>query len=59
MNQEYLIFVLLLKFISTREKRYSTLHDATYGCIHAGEEFKRRYLDVREDYAKEENGDVE
>ena len=55
---EYCVFKLMKTFMSTREKRYSTLHEVVYAVIHAGEEFKRRYLDVRENEAREENGDV-
>ncbi len=56
---EYCIFKLMKIFMATRENRYSTLHEAVYATIHAGEEFKRRYLDVREDNAMKENGDIE
>ena len=45
--------------MKTREARYSTLHEVVYGCIHAGEEYRRRYLDKREDQAIDKNGDVE
>ena len=55
---EYLIFILMQQYMSTREKRYTTLHDCVYAAIHAGEEYKRRYLDKREDEAREINGDV-
>lgn len=55
---EYLIFVLMQKFMATREKRYSTLHEVVYAVIHAGEEYKRRYLDKREDQALDQNGDI-
>ena len=55
---EFLVFYLMKKFMKTREKRYSTLHEVVYAVIHAGEEYKRRYLDVRENEAKEVNGDI-
>jgi len=55
---EYCIFKLIKKYMSTREYRYSNLHEAVYATIHAGEEFKRRYLDLREDKAIIENGDI-
>lgn len=55
---EYLVFVLMKKFMSTREQRYSTLHEVVYAVIHAGEEYRRRYLDKREDTARETNGDI-
>ena len=55
---EYCIAYLLLKYMQNKEWRYSNLHDATYAAIHAGEEFKRRYLDKREDDAIETHGDI-
>jgi len=56
---EYLIFTLMIKYMSTREYRYSTLHDTVYSAMHCADEFRRRYLDKREDEAREENGDIE
>jgi len=56
---EYLVFVLMKKFMSTREKRYSTLHEVVYAVMHCADEYRRRYLDKREDEARETNGDVE
>jgi hypothetical protein len=56
---EYLIFVLMKKFMSTREFRYSTLHDCVYAIQHCSDEYRRRYLDKREDDARKINGDVE
>ena len=55
---EYVVFALMMKYMSTHEYRYSDLHDCTYAVIHAGEEFKRRYLDKREDQAINDNGDI-
>jgi hypothetical protein len=55
---EYCIFKLMKKFMSTREQRYSTLHDCVYAATHCADEFRRRYLDKREDEAIKENGDV-
>jgi predicted MarR family transcription regulator len=56
---EYCVFKLMKTFMHTREKRYSTLHEVVYAVIHCGDEFRRRYLDKREDDARETNGDVE
>jgi len=56
---EYLVFVLMRQYMKSKEYRYSTLHDCVYGVIHAGEEFKRRFLDVREISAMEKNGDID
>jgi hypothetical protein len=55
---EYLVFVLMKKFMATREKRYSTLHEVVYAVMHCADEYRRRFLDKREDEAKEENGDI-
>ena len=55
---EYIIYTLLKQYMSTREFRYGDLHEAVYGCIHAGEEFKRLYLDKREDQAISKNGEA-
>jgi len=56
---EFLIFTLMRKYIQTKENRYSVLHDCTYAAIHCGDEFRRRYLDKREDRARQENGDIQ
>lgn len=55
---EYLVFLLMKQYMSNREMRYSTLHDCVYAVAHASDEFRRRYLDKREDEAKEANGDI-
>jgi len=55
---EFLIFKLMKKYMKTRESRYSTLHDCTYAASHCSDEFRRRFLDVRENQALEANGDI-
>lgn len=55
---EYCIFVLMKNFMSNKPHRYSTLHDCTYAAIHCGDEFRRRFLDEREDEARLNNGDI-
>jgi len=55
---EFLIFLLMKKYMSTKESRYTTLHDCTYAAAHCSDEFRRRFLDKREDSALDENGDV-
>ena len=55
---EYLVFRLMVKFMATREKRYSTLHDVVYAVAHCADEYRRRFLDVRENEALESNGDI-
>lgn len=55
---EYLVFRLMIKFMGTREKRYSTLHDCVYAIQHCSDEFRRRFLDERENDARITNGDI-
>ena len=55
---EYLIFSLMQIYMEDKEKRYSILHDVVYAAIHCGDEFRRRFLDKREDEARRTNGDV-
>ena len=54
---EYLIFSLMIQYMKNKEYRYSILHDCTYAATHCGDEFRRRFLDAREDSARTENGD--
>ena len=56
---EYCVFKLMKNFMSTREKRYSTLHEVVYAVMHCADEYRRLYLDKREDEARKQNGDVE
>lgn len=55
---EYCIFSLMKKFMNSNEYRYSNLHDCVYAAQHCADEFRRRYLDKREDEAREQNGDI-
>ena len=55
---EYLIFSLMQRYMNTREMRYTELHNCVYASMHCADEFRRRFLDKREDDALEENGDV-
>ena len=55
---EYCVTRLMNKFMTTREKKYSTLHEVVYAVTHCADEFRRRFLDAREDVARETNGDV-
>ena len=55
---EYCIFKLMIRYISTRKWRYSILHDCAYAAMHCADEFRRRFLDKREDEAIEKNGDI-
>lgn len=56
---EYLVFALMKRYMKSREFRYSTLHDCVYAIQHCADEFRRRFLDERENQAREKNGDVE
>ena len=56
---EYCIFKLMLVYMNHREKTYTELHNATYAAQHCADEFRRRFLDKREDVAMGQNGDVE
>jgi len=56
---EFLIFTLMRKFIQTKPSKYSILHDMVYAATHCADEARRRYLDVRENLAREQNGDIE
>jgi hypothetical protein len=55
---EFLVFRLMVKFMGTREKRYSTLHEVVYAVQHCADEYRRRFLDKREDVALSDNGDI-
>jgi acyl carrier protein phosphodiesterase len=55
---EFLVFRLMVKFMSTREPRYSTLHEVVYAVQHCADEYRRRFLDVRENQALLNNGDI-
>jgi len=55
---EYCVFKLMYKFMTTREKRYSTLHEVVYAVMHCADEYRRRFLDKREDIARVTNGDI-
>lgn len=55
---EYCIFKLMKIYMKDKEQRYSILHDCTYAAQHCADEFRRRYLDNRENEARETNGDV-
>ena len=55
---EYCIFKLMLIYMKTRKGNYTNLHDCTYAAQHCSDEFRRRLLDTREDFAIENNGDI-
>lgn len=55
---EYLLFAILKHYMKYREFCYTQLHDTTYACQHVADEFRRRFLDARENDAIEKNGDI-
>jgi hypothetical protein len=55
---EYCIFKLMKQYMVDKAPRYSNLHDTTYAAAHCSDEYRRRYLDAREDEAMDTNGDV-
>lgn len=55
---EYCISRLMNIYMKTRIKRYTNLHDCTYAAMHCADEFRRRFLDKRENDACLLNGDV-
>jgi hypothetical protein len=55
---EYCLFYTMLKYMLDKERNYSNYHDTTYAAYHCGHEFKRRFLDKREDFAMKKNGDI-
>lgn len=55
---EYIVFSLMKQYMSTRNETYSDLHDCTYAVQHCADEFRRRFLDDRENIARENNGDI-
>jgi hypothetical protein len=55
---EYCIFKLMQAYMGTRCQKYSDLHDCAYAAQHCCDEFRRRFLDKREDLAMKLNGDI-
>ena len=55
---EYRIASLMDAYMLNREANYTNLHDCCYAAQHMADEFRRRFLDARENHAKDVNGDV-
>ena len=55
---EYCIYKLMKIYMQDKKFNYTNLHDTVYSSIHCGDEFRRNYLDKREDEAKKENGEI-
>lgn len=56
---EFCIFYLMKLYMSKRPYKYTDLHDTVYAAAHCSDEFRRLYLDAREDIAMFQNGDIE
>ena len=55
---EYIVFKIMKKFMKIRKYRYTPLHACVYAVMHCADEFRRRYLDKREEDARRKNGDI-
>lgn len=55
---EFLVFALMKKYMKDKKWSYSELHSTTYAIQHCADEFRRRFLDKREDEAMSNNGDI-
>jgi hypothetical protein len=55
---EFILFAILKEYMRERKVCYSELHDTVYACQHVAHEFERRFLDKREDEARQNNGDI-
>lgn len=55
---EYCIFKLMTIYMDDKKISYNELHNCTYAAQHCADEFRRRFLDVRENKARETNGDI-
>ena len=55
---EFILFSILKVYMKNRKFCYSELHDTVYACQHVADEYRRRYLDVRENEALSKNGDI-
>lgn len=55
---EYCLFFLMQGYKLDHDFTYTHLHDCTYAAMHCADEFRRRFLDKRENEAREANGDI-
>jgi hypothetical protein len=47
-----------VKYMKNKKIRYVNLHDCVYAATHCADEFRRRFLDAREEDAREKDGDI-
>ena len=55
---EYCLFFIMQSYMKDKKVNYSNLHDTVYAAQHCADEFRRRFLDKREDEARNNNGDI-
>ena len=55
---EFCIFKLMQLYRKHHVENYTELHNCCYATQHCADEFRRRFLDKREDAALLENGDI-
>lgn len=55
---EYCLFFIMQSYMKDKKANYSNLHDTVYAAQHCADEFRRRFLDKREDEARNNNGDI-
>jgi hypothetical protein len=55
---EYCVAKLMNIYMKDKEKTYTEWHNCVYAVQHCSDEYRRRFLDKREDYAKDKNGDI-
>lgn len=53
---EYCIYKLMKIYMQNKQFNFSNLHDTIYSAQHCADEFRRNYLDKRENDAKKTNG---
>ncbi len=57
-EMEFAIFYIMQHYMSNHEFKYAELHNTVYAAAHCSDEFRRRFLDGREDVAMFNNGDI-
>ena len=55
---EYILYKTAITYMEDKVYNYTNMHDVVSAIQHVAHEFQRRYLDIREDQAIKENGDI-
>ena len=56
---EFCLFMIMCEYMGMGRKwNYKNLHDVAYAATHCGDEFRRRFLDRREDEALRNSEDI-